>query len=48
MTFEMQKSQPSFFYKRKISKAENEFLCRMKKEDEIRFFNYISSLVKKC
>lgn len=33
-------------YKKRITMAENDFLSRIDKRDEIRFLNYIAELVK--
>lgn len=43
MSFEFLKLPPIFFNNKKINRIQNDFLVRLKKEDEERFFVWINN-----
>ena len=44
MVFDIPKLSPIFFNNKRVNKIQNDFLDRLKKEDETEFFKYVHDL----
>ena len=44
MVFDIPNFPPIFFNNKRVNKIQNDFLDRLKKEDEVRFYQYVHNL----